>query len=353
MSERTDLTPPDNFMEDEEIESLVESSQTRLAVVGKKENGYTVIRRTGRTFTDLKNVLAALIFKVRYNTRPARDEIYRFNEQDGKWEWVALDSRTRGTLLQGEIKEKIAWEVVLKSKSTSDHTEYEVKFPATIDWADLKEALFVACEENAIDPVKEWLENLPEWDKAERLDFLIQNCFAFDGESEGLNDLAAYAARSVVLGVIERTFNPGSKKDEVVILQGSEGCAKSTFWEYLVPEGEGFFSDTLNFDEDEGRQIEATSGCAIVEISEGRGLTNPRNSDKIKAFITRRRDKRRRAYGEQVSDIPRCFVIVGSVNPFQCLPNDPQGNRRFVVLHVEGLFGDERECSNRNRKYIC
>ena len=44
------------------------------------------------------------------------------------------------------------------------------------------------------------------------------------------SQLREWASYSTFLGVVWRTYQPGTKHDEMVILQGAQGIGKSTFW---------------------------------------------------------------------------------------------------------------------------
>ena len=51
----------------------------------------------------------------------------------------------------------------------------------------------------------------------------------------GPQNLARWASRSVLMGVVIRTDHPGEKHDEMVVLVGPQGIGKSTAWAWLLP----------------------------------------------------------------------------------------------------------------------
>ena len=197
-------------------------------------------------------------------------------------------------------------------------------------WKECFNALLYE-ESRRVDSFLVWLQNeLPEWDKIERLDHLVADLFETNH-----TELTAWAGRYLFIGPIQRAFDPGSKLDEIPVFYGDQGTGKSTFIREILPEkhrlewhGEG-----MNFASDEKRFIESLLGRVIVEAGEMVGANRAENS-LMKALITRQVDSIRLTYAENVTDIPRRCIIVGSTDSTDALPNDPAGNRRFVIIEL-------------------
>ena len=134
-----------------------------------------------------------------------------------------------------------------------------------------------------------------------------------------------------------RAYKPGLKVDEVVVLSGPQGCGKSTFAKYINPPEtrDEWFSDSVRFDADPKSQVEGIKGRWIVEFSEAVGLTRA-GIGQLKMFITRTDDGSiRLAYRpDPVRMLRRCAFII-TTNEERPLPNDPTGNRRFVVVRLD------------------
>ena len=149
-----------------------------------------------------------------------------------------------------------------------------------------------------------------------------------------------WASRSVLMGVVTRTFHPGEKHDEMVVLVGPQGIGKSTAWAWLLPgepERSRWFSDGLSFHDDQKAKAEALQGMVLVEASEMTGSTKA-EVETIKKFLSRTNDNIRLTYRRDPSPLLRRCMIVGTTNDPRCLPNDSSGNRRF--LPVPCLAGD-------------
>ncbi|MDE0379638.1 MAG: hypothetical protein OXI20_10395 [Rhodospirillales bacterium] len=180
-----------------------------------------------------------------------------------------------------------------------------------------------------VDPLEEWLYWLPPWDGTERIDVLLNMMFDVP-----LDMLSVWASRYLVLGVIQRTLEPGCKLDEIPVLIGPQGIGKSALLRSILPpEMPDLFDDSLKWDATGKEQVESVLGKAIVEVSEMAGRRRA-EIEHIKAFITRQDDGNgvRLAYASGTEPHKRRFVIVATTNNETDLPNDPSGNRRFVAI---------------------
>ena len=279
----------------------------------------------GKNRRGLLAALRHMAVDLRYNKRSARLEF--LNASDDFPKWTNSDDMIRAAL-----RERVSEEFLYTAK--------EGPVPLTISkdrFGDLIEALL---DSRRVDPFKAWLDNLPKWDGEKRLDFWLYGCFKIGDIS---SDLLRWASYSVLMGAVARTYEPGEKHDEMVILVGPQGLGKSTVWAWLLPPStrRQWFSDALKFHADVKAQVEALQGRVIVEAAEMSGSTRT-EVESIKAFLARQDDGAvRLTYRRDPIDLPRRCVIVGSTNDPRCLPNDPSGNRRFVPVPVSA--GNPRE----------
>ena len=188
-----------------------------------------------------------------------------------------------------------------------------------------------------VDPFRHWLENdIPAWDETPRLDGWLCELFTL---ADGASELNQWAARFIFLGAVQRTMTPGCKLDEMPVLLGPQNCGKSTALRAMLPEDNkaglvGLFSDGLHLAADSKTRAEALEGRVLVEASEMSGSTRA-ELESLKAFLSRTDDgDHRKAYGRSPEPSPRMAIIVGTSNDMAVLPNDPTGNRRFVVVRI-------------------
>ncbi len=190
------------------------------------------------------------------------------------------------------------------------------------------EVMSFLCEKNCFDPVREWLETLPEWDGLNRLDTWLAENF----EAEGDPDYLAQVFRKWMVAMIMRDFNPGSKFDWMPIFEGRQGIGKSSIGRLLV--GEKYFLDWLPDLSDKDSAL-SLQGAWAVEFGE---LANLRKQDveSAKAFVSRTVDKVRPPYGRIWIESPRRCVFFGTTNSDTYLRDD-SGNRRFKPIKVGQL----------------
>lgn len=186
----------------------------------------------------------------------------------------------------------------------------------------LHDALQMACLRNSYHPIKNYFDSL-KWDGTPRLErFLIDY---FGAEDTPLNRAIG---KIFLVAAVRRIKSPGCKYDTMIVLEGGQGTGKSTA--LLIIAGEENFSDQSLFGQSPQQQAEALEGVMIYEIAELSGLKHS-DVSMVKAFITRREDRLRPAYGRYKERWPRQCILVGTTNDDNYLKDDT-GNRRFLPV---------------------
>lgn len=130
------------------------------------------------------------------------------------------------------------------------------------------------------------------------------------------------------------TYENQVSTEGVLILQGKQGLAKTSFFRILAGNplwfNEGVCIDVSNKDS----LIKAVSAW-IGELGEI-DSTFKKDQSALKAFITSPLDRVRLPYAATISDMPRTTSLCGSVNPEKFLKDDT-GNRRYWVIHIDKL----------------
>ena len=203
------------------------------------------------------------------------------------------------------------------------HTLLEEEYGFALNREALWDALSVVAQHHRYHPVREYLGGL-SWDGEERVDqWLSRFCAAADTPYT-----RAVGARWLIAAVA-RASKPGCKVDNVLLLEGEQGIKKSTVAEIL---GGRWTADGLPplTTKDASSYLR---GLWIVELAELAGLRRG-EWNAIKAFLTRREDRFRPAYGRREVSRPRQCVFLGTVNDAEYL-GDPTGARRFWPVRVE------------------
>ena len=268
----------------------------------------------------LKQKLDNLGYKIRQNTRKDRIELKGFNSEN----WNELTDEEHSRLF-----------LECKAESSLKKTHYEDRLKAV-------------ASDKPVDPFQEYLEGLV-WDKKKRLGKFLFSVFNVDDDHK---DLAEWAFKAIMLATVKRTFEPGAKHDEFVVLQGAQGIGKSSFLYHLF-EDKNLFSNTVSFSDQYPRIVENILDKAIVEVAELSGFKKA-DLEKMKNIITTQKDTVRLAYRRNARDYLRKCIFVGTTNDSTPLPDDLTGLRRFVLISLKGKIpvSDIKKLVKDNRNQL-
>ena len=193
---------------------------------------------------------------------------------------------------------------------------------------------------NIVDPFKEYVTKLSAWDGIPRLDSLLHTLFIDEKEDEDSENciLAEWCSRYIFIGAIQRAFEPGCRLRQIPVLVSPENIGKSAMLESIFPpdKQDDWFTNSLTFHDTSTKRMEKTMGRVLVEWDELDGIRKSELAT-LKSFISTTADRDRLAYRRDAETFKRMFIIVGTTNDIESLPNDPGGNTRYVpvTLHNE------------------
>jgi Virulence-associated protein E/Bifunctional DNA primase/polymerase, N-terminal/Primase C terminal 2 (PriCT-2) len=182
-----------------------------------------------------------------------------------------------------------------------------------------RDACVQLCLQNQFNPVTDYLKAL-QWDGQPRLDTWMTS---YMGAAD--SELTRAIGRLSLIAAVRRARYPGTKFDQIIVLEGTEGRGKSSAIEILA--GKENFSDQKILGLSDKEQQEAISGIWLYEIAELTGMRRA-DTDHVKAFASRTVDRARPAYGRMRVDRPRCAICFASTNDDEYLKSET-GNRRF------------------------
>lgn len=208
---------------------------------------------------------------------------------------------------------------------------FDVEFPLK----KLFSVIELSAKQNSYDPVKDILESLV-WDKIDRVDTWLSTYLGAAND-----EYSKLIGRKWLIAAVARTYEPGCKADNVLVLEGPQGSGKSTALEVL---GLGYHGGDLPAFHTKDAQ-EYLAGLWIVEIAELEGM-NKSTIGSVKTFLTTARDRYRKSYGRLTNTIPRRVIFAASTNENTYL-TDPTGNRRFwpvrtMAIDLAALRNDVR-----------
>jgi predicted P-loop ATPase len=179
------------------------------------------------------------------------------------------------------------------------------------------QAIRSRAEERSRHPVREYLNGLA-WDGVRRVESWL---------SVYLGAKATPYLKGVgqmfLVAMVARVFEPGCKADYMLIFEGAQGSRKSTACAIL---GGYWFSDCLP----DVRHKDASQhlrGKWLVEVPEMSAMDRA-EAAQLKAFVTRRVEMYRAAYGALDGVEPRQCLFIGTTNREAYL-RDETGGRRF------------------------
>jgi Virulence-associated protein E/Bifunctional DNA primase/polymerase, N-terminal/Primase C terminal 2 (PriCT-2) len=180
------------------------------------------------------------------------------------------------------------------------------------------------CLQDSFDPIADYLDSLV-WDGVGRLRSWLA---VYLGAAD--TTLNAAIGGLMLVAAVRRVRQPGCKFDQILVLISDEGKNKSSAIEILA--GPGNFSDQTILTLDDKGQQEALSGVWLYEIADLAGMSKA-DTEKVKAFASRRVDRARPAYARARVDKPRRCVFFATTNHATFLKSQT-GNRRFWPVEV-------------------
>lgn len=189
-----------------------------------------------------------------------------------------------------------------------------------------QDAIISAARNNWVHPLQDYLNSLV-WDGVPRLSRWLTTYLGSEHTpyTKAVGEWWAISA-------VARAMKPGCQVDHMLILEGVQGCGKSTAARILA--GEWFLGslpDLRNLE----RAADALNGHWIVEMGEldaMRGSTMTRT----KNFLTQPTDTYRAAYARFKETHRRSCVFIGTTNEANYL-RDATGARRFWPVRVKRL----------------
>jgi putative DNA primase/helicase len=223
--------------------------------------------------------------------------------------WLAHDApaEMRPKILDSDDARLVAWL----------HRRYSIRISTGV----ARDCLQVAAESHPFHPVKEYLHHL-QWDGTERLPTMAHIYFGADADVPHYQS----AAMRWMIAAVKRIMEPGCQCDSLLVLEGIQGLGKSRALRTLA--SDDWFADEIG-DPASKDAADALRGKWIIEIGELRWRKS--DEETRKAFISRRVDHYRPAYGRRTIDVPRQCILAASTNE-SAWQTDPTGARRYWVV---------------------
>lgn len=200
-------------------------------------------------------------------------------------------------------------------------------------------ALVQYCEENTVDPAKDYFKSL-KWDGVARIDKWLTSTY----NAEDTAEHRAFGSQWLK-ALVKRVMVPGCKFDHVLVLEGDQGVGKST--SLAVLGGEWHIELTTNPNDKDFFML--MRGKTIVEFSEGE-IQERASMKLLKSIITQQIDIYRSPYGRETEEHPRRCVFAMTTNDSKYL-KDETGNRRWLPVECNGHVNIEWLKENKEQLF--
>jgi predicted P-loop ATPase len=204
----------------------------------------------------------------------------------------------------------------------------------------VSQAVHSIAHQHPFHPIRDYFSSLA-WDGQYRLDSWLTT---YLGAYSSMYSRAV--GRLFLVAAITRTFEPGTKYDYCVILEGPQGTRKSTALRVLA---DPWFAES-NYSLGSLNSVLSLRGVLIMELPELSALEKVEVST-IKQSLSCQIDRVRPPYGRHVIDIPRESVFAGTSNHDTYL-HDETGNRRFLPIRTGDVSRIDTDALARDRDQL-
>lgn len=194
-----------------------------------------------------------------------------------------------------------------------------------------------------VNPPRDYLEALV-WDGQARLDKWLT--YYLGAEKQNPEYLALVGSKWI-MGAVSRIYQPGTKFDNVLILEGGQDNKKSMVFEKITQFREEPYFLEFSGDITKPDSLGAMQGKIVVEMSELASM-NKAIIEEMKTFVTRKKDTFRPAWGKTILERKRVFILAATTNNDSAdgYLVDPTGNRRYWpvacgTLDIEAVVRDK------------
>ena len=180
------------------------------------------------------------------------------------------------------------------------------------------------------DPIEDYLDRLPRWDRRDRIDALARRVPADDPQWP-------YLFHVWMRSMVAMWQGKGQSGNALVpLIIGRQGCGKSSFCRILLPrELREYYNDRINFKNEADLNLGLTS-FALINLDEFDSVTQ-RQQIVLKYLVSTAELKYRPPYGKAYSAHRRYASFIGTTNELTPLV-DPTGSRRFVCVEAKGII---------------
>lgn len=262
-------------------------------------------------------------YSFRRNLLSGKTEVQEIGEGKEPSEWCILTEEVFNSILLKMMKQGVG------GNSPKSHLMEIINSKGTV----------------AYDPIKEYLEHLPQWDGRNHVAELFNRIPGLT--SEQLSWCCTWL-RSAVAHWMGIDMLHGN--EAVPVLIGAQGCGKTTFATRLLPTDlRAYFLDHINFCNKFDTDMALTHNL-LVNIDEFANM-GPSQQGKLKQTLSKVKVNGRPIFGRSQDDRRRYASFLATTNDEHPLC-DTTGSRRYICLQIpKGKLIDNTEAINYEQLY--
>lgn len=284
-------------------------------------------------------------------TRQGFDQFGEYTEEKTSNGWKKIRRCVEGhefglvnPLTHDYMKAIDSTNVILKLNTMSDRIEMQANSRPISDFDEaiiinrlrdyglkneprMRDAIKERSFRNKYHPIQEYFDKLPAWDE-------LDHFAAFINKLTITSPMGATFIRKFLIGSIAKALD--AHQNFMLVLLGAQGRGKSRLASWLCPLQRYFYEGPINPD-DKDCKIRLISNW-LWEVAELDSTTRRSDRSALKYFISQRIVKVRVPYGRYDIEKPAAASMIGTINPDGTgFLNDPTGNRRFAVVHLDDI----------------
>ena len=194
---------------------------------------------------------------------------------------------------------------------------------------------------NSYHPVQDWLNSQPAWDGKPRIDGLLTKCLGASVEGDDSGELVRTASSDIIMGLVNRAFEPGCAWPRITILWGKQGCGKSSLLESLLPASLDLYYESPTFPLSDEELFDHARSKWLIEFSDP--STRRAEAEAAKTFVSRKAYSYRHKYDGRSTNHPYNFhmVMTGNEGGNTLIPVDASGYRRYLSVDCQRVMSYE------------
>ena len=210
----------------------------------------------------------------------------------------------------------------------------------------LMDALLMQARRNQCDILKDEADALADkWDGTRRLNDYLYKMYKVDKSHD--SHYVRAVGKIPLHGAMLRSFVPGAKVDNMLILVGPQAAGKSSLMLDLFGKERSAECRTSARDKEIGQYMIGKRCLILDELESLDRMTNKAK----KTFLSATEDRLRIQFKTRYDDFPRTCVFVGTTNEDQIF-DDVTGDRRYLVVRVKRGDLHSRDWLRDNREQL-